>query len=239
MNDLENVRIIIKKDKNIQKYLKDNSFKNLRYSNFGFIAVLPEFVLKHYIGKDFFVAHWINFDPWDFFLRERDNYRTIKEKSDILIPEFDYYKTIKIPYKLEIAKIENIRTNTKVESFLDLGMEGILSLIQKFHKIKEEWDKYFIHGNIHPTNFYLKDSRIWMFDFMYCKLDYKEIDLARIIIYTDYNFDFLRKLKDLYKNSLNKKILAYYVKKHTVENYKYSKDIDSIRKMKNILDLVL
>jgi len=99
--------------------------------------VLPDFVLKHYIGKDFFESHGMKLNSENFFFQEKRNYEIITEKSDILVPKFEHQKTIEIPYKIEIAKIENIRKNCeKINSFAELEPKSLLSIIRKLHTIE-------------------------------------------------------------------------------------------------------
>jgi len=74
-----------------------------------------------------------------------------------------------------------------------------------------------------------------VFDFVSCRLDHKEIDLARILIYADYSDKAWNEIKDCYKDNLNKKVLEYYIKEHALENYKYGKNIEMIKKMKDFL----
>lgn len=233
--NLQNIRDIIKNDNYIKKYLDENNYIDVRYSNFWFIVIQNDYILKHYIWKDFFEKKWIRVKQDNFFFQEQENYKILKQNK-ILIPEYKHYKTIEIPYIIEIAKIENIRkNNNKIEKFCDINIEKILKEIKKIHDIKSIWDKNYIHWNIHPTNFFEKDWEIWIFDLISCRMDYKEIDLARIIIYSDYNLQIYKKIVEIYKWEINKKALIYFITEHTMENYNQWKNKELILKMKDFI----
>lgn len=222
---LQYIRKIIEDDVTIQKYLNDNSFKNVKYSNFWFIVNNNWEILKHYIWKDFFIKNnlYFNFHFDNFYFQELKNYNIIKDRSNILIPEFNLYKHIQIPHDIYIAKIENIRNkNKKIQSFTEIKLEELAILMLEFHSIITTKNQNYIHWNIHPTNFFITpENKIWIFDFTSCSLWPKEQDLARIFIYLECNYDYFKKFLIFYWSKIDYKILLILILRHIKENIKY------------------
>ncbi|MBC7498338.1 hypothetical protein H7170_01720 [Candidatus Gracilibacteria bacterium] len=169
----------------------------IRYCNFGFVVIPISglFVYKYYLGsKD---------DPLLFGNREAKNYLFFHQNG-VLIPIYEVLGDICIGNQVFMrAKIQNIRmTSKKFVSFCDFDIQQLAMIITQIHTIYPGY----IHGNIHPSNFFLNTSgKIGVFDLITYAIGPRERDISRIFMHARYDVDFLKHFLVFYKFDISLK----------------------------------
>jgi hypothetical protein len=215
--NLQFIREILAKDKAIKKYLDGTylSWYGIKFSNFWFIVIPYKsiYVYKYYISEDY---NSLTNTNNDFYFRELDNYILLKSRW-FIIPNYEDVKFVLIwGKKYYLIKFENIRINNKkISSFLELSYKKLSWFMNRLHK---DW---FIHWNIHPSNFYLlKNWEIGIFDLV----DYRkwniEKDLARIFLNTNFDIDYFMNFLLLYNNPYKFNNIIKYCLEDLYNTYK-------------------
>lgn len=236
-SNLELTREKVKRDVSIKKYFK-GKFPlgcDIKYWNFGFIVVPKneEFVYKYYLWPNFHID-WVSI-PVSYHIQEKENY-DVARANGFILPNYEYMwqETIGI-HTMHFAKLENIRKKfKKITNFSQIPIDFLGDFFKKLHK---EW---YTHGNIHPSNFFITPSGIWMFDLInYGKWDIHK-DIWRILIYSDFNDQYFFSFLEKYSYSYNlEKIFKYCIwelynqQKQSAWQKEYI--IRGLLKMKNIM----
>lgn len=205
--NIQFIRWIIENDYFISKYIKDNySDCFVKYSNFWFILIKKDlsWVYKFYLPDAYYKDLWIIINWW-FYKKEIVNYISFKNYN-ILIPEiYSKWKVIIWKYNFSFILFENIRReNNSIKNFLDLDINDLVLLVKNIHSI----NKWYIHWNFHPSNFFVKNNNLWIFDFInYSKWNIEK-DIARIIFWFEFKNHLILKFLNKYGlDIINKKIL--------------------------------
>lgn len=169
----------------------------IRYCNFGFVVVPISgwFVYKYYL--------WSVTDPLSCWNREAKNYLCFNDNW-VSLPTYEVLSDVYIWDQLFMrAKIQNIRiTSKKFVSFCDFDIQQLAMIITQIHTIYSGS----IHGNIHPSNFFLDTSgKIGVFDLITYGKWPRERDISRIFTHAGYDVDFLKHFLVFYKFDISLK----------------------------------
>lgn len=207
----------------------------IRYSNFWFIVIpkKSDSIFKIYYDELFFEKNGYKCSR-DFFQSEKKHYQ-IFHNAHIYSPDFEDFWNIYFSwYSFKVAKITNIRKDTpRLTSFLDINPQELAYIISQIHGI----EKNFIHGNLHSSNFFVLNWKLWIFDLVDCRIWRYEQDIARIIIDIEWDFWYMNSFLKYYieKISLN------YVLDIAIEHMKYMllQKHTNHKRSKRILEILL
>lgn len=229
----QEIRNYIKKDVDITSFVnkKFPEWYKIKYSNFGFIVVPEEwlFVYKYYFGKfNNLSAQFLN-----LHIRELEKYEILKLKW-FCLPDYEYIWNIKINDKLfHCVKFENIRiSQQKITSFKEIEIEKFASFCNKLHS------DGFVHWNIHPSNFFISNRKIWIFDLTVYRKWQNEKDLSRVFSWYDFDIKFFEEFLQYYIHSYDLKTILNFCLEEQYMLYKWwywdKSDIyENIIKLKN------
>lgn len=221
--NLQFIRELLDKDINIHNYVNNNYWNNrLLFSNFWFIVVPEnhEYVYKYYISKDFLSKYKVS-NLESFYFQENSNYELFT-KNNINVPNFQFIDIIKIgDYSYYKSKLENVRNySKKFDSISQIPYVGLANLLKSIHSLHNDW---FIHWNIHHSNFYLdKNWELWVFDLVWCRVWIKEKDLSRIYIYSWFDDSYLNDFLYHYGNDIDISKLYKYTIFDLADNLKHA-----------------
>lgn len=204
---------------------KDIQFKRIEYKNNNIFLLLQK------LYPDYEVLIW-NF--WYILKHPKKNIIKIYPEKIYFLNEKKYYdlfsdklfipKIIK-EYKIwnfNAIEFENIRYNAiKFKSVLDISIKELVNILNIIHSNKLNL-MTLLHWNLHHTNFFFKDWKLWIFDFV--SVNYWEIESDYAILYFNsyYNDDYL---EQLIKHSINNILIEkvyYYTLLKIKENIKYN-----------------
>lgn len=226
------------------KIKPDIQYKRLEYKNNNFFEILQ----KKYVDYEILVWNFwyilkhpqkniIKIYPEErYYLIEKRYYNLFSDK--LFIPKI--IKEYKI-WNFNAIEFENIRYNAiKYNCVLELPIDNMVSILDIIHSNKLNW-MTLLHWNLHHSNFFLKDNRLWIFDFVSSNYWEIESDYSFLYFNSNYNDLFLNKLISLSKNNISIIKVYYFTLLKIKENIKYNIFIKDKENDKNILkkDLVI
>lgn len=222
------IRNKMKYDEVISKFIISKFWIDfsIRYSNSWFI-IIPnnsKTVFKYYISYDYFKKNISSEYSYINTYNVELNCYSFFSNNWLLIPLIYSTWIERIgDFNFSYIEIENIRLlNNKFNSFFDLDILSIVNFIKKVHFLKT----WYILWNIDISNFYTDNLwHIWFFDFSaYWKWNIEK-DLAKLIFWYHFKYDFTINIISIYwKNIINFNILLLELNNVYVENNYFYKD---------------
>lgn len=171
----------------------------------------------------------------EYYQKEQDNYKYLWN-IDIIIPEvLSAGKKNFWSYTCFYMELQNVRTYySAFDNITNIEVKEIWKILSLIHNESMSVDgKSYIHGNLHPSNFFMTEEReLWIFDFVSMHYGDLEYDIANIYFYSNYNDIFLEKILENYKFQNKIKNEKIYI--HTLlkirENIKGNIYIDEEKK---------
>ena len=198
----------------------------IKYSNSWFIVIPTKSnsVYKYYFDEIYMKNNLsLDLSFKNTYYNEVNSYNFFYENW-FIVPKIYLTWEEKIwNYIFSYLEIQNIRiSNIKPISFLDFKIDYIVNFIRKIHFLKP----WYILWNLDITNFYIdKSGNIWLFDLSCYWVWNIEKDLAKLIFWYKFKYEFIKEIIFIYwKKNINLSILLYELKNVFIENNKLYKN---------------